>query len=170
MTANPLPFLALSVRQPWAWAIVAGHKPVENRSAIAVATGKMEPGPIAIHAAQGMTQHEYEDAAGLITALGIACPRPDQLVRGAIIGGATVTGIVEAYSSTWFSGPRGLVLTDAFMVEPIPAVGQLGYFPWSASYGVIAKPLPWMTAWPAKAARPTKVKGAPLFDHLGKEG
>lgn len=37
---------ALTVRQPWAWAIARGHKPIENRS-----WAPTYRGPLAIHAA-----------------------------------------------------------------------------------------------------------------------
>jgi len=38
--------LTLTIRQPWAWAIARGHKPIENRS-----WGTAYRGPLAIHAA-----------------------------------------------------------------------------------------------------------------------
>src|SRR5580765_3071606 len=42
---------ALSIRQPWAWLIVNGHKPVENRSWPTKYTGKL-----LIHAGQRFEQ------------------------------------------------------------------------------------------------------------------
>ena len=50
-----LPPLALSVRQPWAWAILHGGKVIENRSLGAIRAGNMVPGHICLHAAAGMT-------------------------------------------------------------------------------------------------------------------
>jgi hypothetical protein len=158
-----LPSIALSVRQPWAWAIVAGHKPVENRTAAAIRMGCMTTGPIAIHAAKGMTRAEYDDAAEFMAMEGIACPRPDELIRGAIIGTAIVVGFVSDYPSPWFFGPRALALSDArTIISPIPAAGQLGYFTWQAG-GALAEPLQWMRSWPGKAQRATKPE-ATLFD------
>ena len=46
----------LSVRQPWAWLIVHGHKPLENRS-----WATSYRGPLLIHAAKGMTRAECVD-------------------------------------------------------------------------------------------------------------
>ncbi|MQP68572.1 hypothetical protein GE253_24975 [Niveispirillum sp. SYP-B3756] len=152
MTAG-LPDIALSVRQPWAWAIVAGHKDVENRSTFAVTTGATATKPIAIHAAKGMTRDEYEEAAEFMAKRGVTCPRPNELIRSAIIGTAVVTAVVARYPSPWFFGPRGLVLRDQRMVDPIPAVGQLGYFKWSPA-GSIADISAWMATWPAKSVRP----------------
>lgn len=78
-----LPAQALSVRQPWAWAIVSGHKDIENRSAVAVSKGDMKPREICIHASKGMTQYEYDDAASFMRELGVDCPPPANLIRGA---------------------------------------------------------------------------------------
>ncbi|MCA1907902.1 MAG: hypothetical protein LDL39_06035 [Magnetospirillum sp.] len=147
-----LPEIALSVRQPWAWAIVTGGKDIENRSTFAVTKGGFDARSIAIHAAKGMTRDEYEDAAQFMAELGVTCPLPRDLVRGAIIGAATVKAVVTDHDSPWFFGPRGLVLADQRQCDPIPAVGALGYFPWSAS-GALAPPLPWMLAWPENARR-----------------
>jgi hypothetical protein len=144
-----LPEIALSIHQPWAWAIVAGHKDVENRSTrFAVAKGGMAPCSIAIHASRGMTRREYESAAAFMATLGVVCPRPDVLVRGAVVGVATVVDIVNQHSSPWFFGPRGLVLEDASATEPVLVQGVLGFFRWHPLAGVLCRPLPWMLAWP----------------------
>lgn len=137
-----LPTIALSVRQPWAWAIVEGGKDIENRSAAAVRHG-MRPGRIAIHAARGMTRAEYADARDFMGRLDVICPRPDDLVRGAIIGAATVTSIVHHSDSPWWMGPRGLVLTEVVACDPIPAPGMLGYFRWQEG-GETCEPNLWM--------------------------
>jgi hypothetical protein len=144
--------MALSVRQPWAWAIVHGPKDIENRSVAAVSNGSMKPGRIAIHASQGMTRDEYEDAAAFMARVAVKCPRPDALVRGGIIGAATVTAIVREHASPWFFGPRGLVLAEKAACEPIACVGSLGYFRWKQS-GQLLTPLKWMQSWPAGPTR-----------------
>lgn len=165
-----LPAIALSVRQPWAWALVTGHKDIENRSTFAVSKAGFDPCPVAIHAAQGMTKAEYEYAAEFMESLGVQCPHPAGLVRGAIIGAATVTAVVKEHDSPWFFGPRGLVMAGAYEVAPIPAVGALGYFNWRHSGGAAAVTLPWMQVWPGDIRPINKVKtvkqvaAAPLFD------
>ncbi|MEM9709985.1 MAG: hypothetical protein AAF871_14480 [Pseudomonadota bacterium] len=145
-TSADIPDLALSVRQPWAWAIVAGHKVIENRSPGAIRAGKMGLGPIAIHAAIGMTRKEYEWGAWRLARHGVVAPRPEMLPRRGIIGRVTVTGIVSESDSPWFGGPMGLVLTEAVACDPIPASGALGYFQWIAS-GELAPRAPWMGRW-----------------------
>ena len=82
-----LPSFAISVRQPWAWAIIHAGKDVENRSKIAITRGGMSGHThIAIHAARGMTRDEYESAATFMETIDVIAPRPDELLRGGIIG------------------------------------------------------------------------------------
>lgn len=142
---HDLPRQALSVRQPWAWAIIFGGKNIENRTAFAISKGEMRPGRrIAIHAGKGMTQDEYAEGRDFMRALGVICPPPHELVRGAIIGSVFVVDIVKAHASQWFRGPRGLVLRDPHRCEPIPAIGALGYFDWKRADAPIEPPVRWM--------------------------
>jgi hypothetical protein len=177
-----LPDLALSVRQPWAWAIIHAGKRLENRSAHAIRMGGMKPGRICIHASKGMTQDEYESGAESISfnSIGKAvCPRPDALIRGGIIGVVTVTGKINESRDRWFCGPWALVLEGPEACEPIPCVGELGYFKWRDNVGYqnakhpvlhpveLEAPKPWMLIWPNRPARLPLEKSrptAPLFD------
>ncbi len=160
-----LPPKALSVRQPWAWAIVAGLKDIENRSRFAVSKGGLDPRRVCIHASKGMTRDEYEGAREFMAYLGVECPRPDELVRGAIIGAVTVEAVVKESPSPWFiQGQRGLVLSAAEAVEPIPAAGALGYFDWQPG-GAVEPPLPWMLACPG--TRRVSSAPMPLFKNGG---
>ena len=138
-----LPPLALSVRQPWAWAIVHGGKVIENRSLGSIRAGNMKPGAICIHAAAGMKEDEYRYAHWRLARHGVSCPRPDDLIRSAIIGIVEVTEIITASESEWFGGEAGLVLSQPRSVEPIPARGALGYFSWQRG-GDFAPVKPWM--------------------------
>lgn len=143
MSDEALPRLALSVRQPWAWAIMFGGKTIENRSLGSIRAGRMVPAPIAIHAAAGMREEEYRWAVTKLQPRGIVVPRPDRLVRRAIIGRVRVTEIISSSDSPWFGGDHGLVLAEPVPVDPVPAAGALGYFAWTPS-GACASPLPWM--------------------------
>ena len=160
-----IPEIALSVQQPWAWAITEGGKNVENRSRFAVAKGDMTPRRIAIHASLGMTRDDYEAAAQYMETLGVVCPLPDKLARGAIVGIATVTEVVSEHKSPWFFGPLGLVLIDQIAIAPIPAVGALGYFRWTQSGKPLEKPKPWMVTKPEKelVTAPIEPPFLPLF-------
>jgi hypothetical protein len=106
-----------------------------------------------------------------MAAMGIDCPLPDLLLRGAIIGAATVSAIVRDSDSPWWMGPRGLVLTDQEHVPPIAANGALGFFQWHPAPDTApAAPLPWMRKWgrpSPDAARPAQDAGPaplPLFE------
>jgi hypothetical protein len=140
------PRLALSVRQPSAWAIIHGGKVIENRSLGSIRAGNMGPGRIAIHAAAGMKQAEYDYLVWRWARDGVRVPRPDALPRRAIIGSVEVVGVVTESDSPWFGGEAGLLLRDPVPCDPIPAPGALGYFAWTAG-GALAAPLRWMTDW-----------------------
>lgn len=152
LTMNAPPDLAISVRQPWAWAIVAGHKPVENRSPVAVRfmerVKSLRSGHwVAVHAAKGMTRDEYEEAAQFMASRGVICPPPAELLRGGIIGSVRTVGVVKKCPSPWFFGPRGILLEDARPCDFIPAVGALGLFKWTpAGVEIVPKPARWMRA------------------------
>ena len=143
---DDLPRLALSVRQPSAWAIVAGHKPIENRSLGSIRAGRMGPGRICIHAATGLKEEEFRYLFWRLGEHGVTCPHPLDLPRGAIIGTVEVTGVITQSDSAWFGGKAGLTLTDPEPIEPIPAPGALGYFEWHAG-GQLAPPARWMERW-----------------------
>lgn len=146
---NDLPEIALSVRQPWAWAIMCAGKDVENRSWQAVNRGLQHRGRIAIHAAKGMTKAEYEEARDFIDRQGFCCPDPCALPRGGIVGSVEVVDVVSKSDSRWFFGPRGLVLRNPQPCYLIPAVGALGYFRWTkAGPEVVPQPARWMLPKP----------------------
>lgn len=156
-----LPTVALSVRQPWAWAIIHAEKNIENRSWYArhPARRYRPNGPICIHAAQGMGKGEYEDAAEFIEKVsGKPCPKPHELTRGAIIGTVEIVDGVTHSLSPWWMGPYGLVLANPRPVtsygrEPIRAKGELGFFDWQPSLEPWPDYAKWMLPKEAPVAR-----------------
>lgn len=132
----PLPTIALSVRQPWAWAIIHAGKDIENRSESSVRAGQMIKHitrRIAIHAAKGMTIYEYQDGREFMQTIGVRCPKPGVLERGGIIGSVLLVGVVSHHDSPWFFGPRGLVLANPVACEFTGATGELGMFQWASN-------------------------------------
>jgi hypothetical protein len=133
-----LPKIALSIRQPWASAIIHGGKDFENRSTFSLRHmifDKLDGSWLAIHAAIGMTQDEYLDGAEFCKLNGYQVPRPDQLIFGAIIGKARVlkSGSFKVACSPWMNGATGILLADPTpLAEPIYATGRLGLFEWKA--------------------------------------
>lgn len=139
-----IPRFALSIRQPWAYAIAAGWKDIENRDWRNPNPGLKFRGPIALHASSGMTQDEYYGATSTFRHCGYESPPPHELVRGAIIGTAEIVDVVRQSESPWFFGRIGLVIAKARLLpDPIPCSGALGFFEWKAS-GEIAAPAKWM--------------------------
>jgi hypothetical protein len=122
---------ALSIRQPWAWAIIYAGKDIENRT-----WATTYRGPVLIHASKGMTRREYEDCLAGLHHIGLTHPFPtgltlptfEELPRGGIIGKARIVDCVRSSPSPWFFGPYGFALAD---VEPLPfrpLTGALGFF------------------------------------------
>lgn len=145
-----LPRLALSVRQPWAWAIIHAGKDMENRDWRQPNPGLSFRGAVAIHAGKGMTRDEYEDAAETIHDIsGLHVPKAADLVRGGILGVVDVVDIVRGKAfgpdkpSPWFFGPLALVLRQPVACSPVACPGQLGFFEWQAG-GTFAEPAKWM--------------------------
>lgn len=142
--AIKLPRLALSIRQPWAYAVAAGWKNIENRDWRNPNPGLKFRGPVAIHASAGMTQDEYHGASSIFRHCGYEPPSPHELVRGAIIGTAEIVDIVKQSESPWFFGRLGLVIANPRLLpEPIPCSGALGFFEWKAG-GEITPLAKWM--------------------------
>jgi hypothetical protein len=150
---RPPPLSALTVWQPWAWAIAGGWKQLENRDwpPPAVLIGKW----FAIHAGR---QHDEEAAAYLEARkeqLGLpgAPPPGGQMTLGAIVAVARVAGAVQveevfddpygvgrlqarkvlgqlsmldgsaAAASPWATGPWLWVLRDIVPIAPVPCRG-----------------------------------------------
>lgn len=161
-----LPIKALSVRQPWAWAIIHAGKDIENRSWQAVNHGLKQRGRICIHASKSMTRSEYESASQYIEDVtGAPPPAPAELLRGGIVGTVEVVDVVSESESPWFMGPRGLVLANPQATPFIPAAGNLGYFNWTRDDSVTAPPMKWMLA-PERRSPGDTPPGADLFEEV----
>lgn len=162
-TVPTLPKFAISVRQPWAWAIVHAGKPVENRSWKKGNPGLKFRGECCVHASKGMTRAEYEEAADFMATLGVTCPAAEDLQRGGIIGITTIADIVTELDSRWFFGPKGLLLRDTRPVDFIPSVGALGFFAWKPTPAESAEVVPkWLQPQP-KADQPQPSSQLQLF-------
>ena len=135
----------LSIRQPWAWAIVNGYKPVENRVWKPYYTG-----PLLIHAGKS------EDRDSVPSVLSVVAEQIEETENyvelynqyttekalGAIIGRVQICGCANSLSEAeqimqfcenadllrnWWQGPYGFLLKDQVAFEhPIPLCGRLG--------------------------------------------
>ena len=109
--------LALSVRQPWAWAIVAGYKDIENRT-----WSTPYRGPLLIQATRRI------DHVGVKQLERLKIDIPDELAFGAIIGSVDLVDVIRDPSSPW--AMRGywhwVLRRPREYVRPIPQRGQQG--------------------------------------------
>ena len=109
---------ALSIRQPWAWLIVNGHKDIENRDWPTVFRGEL-----LVHAGQTLTRPFYDTTVAELSAAGL-CP-PDlpafeDLPRGGLVGWTRVVDCLQEHPSPWkLEGSHGFVLRDS---RPMPFV------------------------------------------------
>lgn len=125
---------ALTIRQPWAWAIIHAGKDVENRP-----RRSHYRGWVAVHAGKGMTKGEWSDACAFIhSQVNSLIVIPDygspDFVRGAIIGIMKIVDCVADRESPWFVGQYGLVIGAVRALNPIPCGGQLGL--WNTTFEV----------------------------------
>ena len=116
----------LTVKQPWAWLIVNGHKDVENRN-----WRTSYKGDVLIHASAKFDSADFIAAEKICKSQFISLPPPSELKRqcGCIIGRCKITNCVVLYRSPWFFGKYGFVIRMAEMFsefEHCKVRGQLG--------------------------------------------
>jgi hypothetical protein len=123
------PTHALSIRQPWADAIIYGPKRIENRTWKPTAQLLVGPFPIWIHASGCLDPVPFD-----------ACPALDEFLAGrrqlkvlsCIIGAAVVERValgrfeIAPDQHEWWAGPLAWVLRDVVALrEPVRASGRL---------------------------------------------
>lgn len=136
---------ALSVRQPWAHAIVHHGKDIENR------TRRFgHRGWTFIHASAGVTDDDWARAHGFTEANRLPFPDPGECQFGSIIGIAYITGSVCAAdprsSSPWWMGPYGLVIDRAHPLPPVPCKGTVAPLFWRPPADVLERLRPSLEA------------------------
>jgi hypothetical protein len=119
---------ALSIRQPWAWLIVNGHKDIENRDWATPFRGRF-----LVHAGQSMTRPVYEAVVTDLLMADILVSLPDfESLRaqcGGFVGWSTVEDCVRDHPSPWKQPDSyGFVLRDSTPIPFVPWKGRLGWF------------------------------------------
>ncbi len=109
----------LSIRQPWAWLIVNGHKDIENRS-----WSTKYRGPLLIHASARKPPSDF--LSDIERCYGVDLPKTFDL--GGIVGLANVVDCVSSSPSVWMQGPVGWKLANAQTLPFLPVRGKLGLF------------------------------------------
>jgi hypothetical protein len=124
---------ALSIRQPWLWAIIYCGKDIENRS-----WSTKYRGPVLLHAAKGMSDDEFDEGMDFVDRV-VPLDKAGEMRRrarfvngedrrGGIVGAAEIVDCVTQSDSPWFFGPYGFVLRNARPLPFRPCRGQLGFF------------------------------------------
>lgn len=143
---------ALTVRQPWAWAIIHGHKDVENR-----VQAWSYRGPLAIHA--GLALFEQHNLAATVHRAAQGTETPTDLKYGGIIGVVDLVDVHVSWQtsdgpccdSVWAQYAEGptkpvvhLVLENPRpLPRPIAARGQLGLWtPYADTLAAIREQVP----------------------------
>lgn len=117
----------ITIRQPWAWAILEAGKDCENRSRRMAA-----PGWYYVHTSATCTAKEFLEAWGFIVERVPSAPRipnRDALPLGSILGIMQITGWTPDSASPWFMGPMAAEIGKTFTLpSPIPCKGSQGVF------------------------------------------
>ena len=125
---------ALTLKQPWAFAVAELGKDIENR------TWRPPPSLIgqrfAIHAGKGFDHDGMAPMYSIAKELGLGDKIPgwtdSKYPRGQLVAVATLADVVTESKSLWFGGPFGFVLTDVRKLsEPCTAKGYQKF--WSLS-------------------------------------
>lgn len=128
---------ALSIHQPWAWAILHGGKSVENRT-----WPTSYRGPLLINASKSKASYDAQDADEWRERYGVELPAWESMVKGAIVGVAELVACVRSDGTgvsdqqrEWLAGhpytegPWCWILkSPRVFAEPIPYRGMQGLF------------------------------------------
>lgn len=138
---------AITVRQPWAWAIAHGGKTIENRS-----QPTRYRGPVLIHAGAGWSDRGERDPRVrdlLVTRAGTPATRSAVIAVAQLVDCHPDAGCCRPWGESEYTEAGGrtrtaihhLVLEDvAPLAQPVPARGQLGL--WRPSPEVAAAAVP----------------------------
>lgn len=115
---------ALTIHQPWAFAVASGHKLIENRSWMT-----SHRGPLLIHA--GRSLKSIEEGRRYLDQLGIEMPPQSDLAFGAIVAIARIhgcCGVEEVADQPFAEGPICWLLKDVMTIQPFAYAGAQGLF------------------------------------------
>lgn len=130
----------LTIRQPWAWAIINIGKDVENRTwhtdyrgELLIHSSKRPPSSVEMlefgefMVERGLTNYLNRLERERVTLNWIE----EQCICGAIIGKVRLLGCNASSKSGWGVGPWHWLLTDPEPLEPLYMPGKLGLWDWA---------------------------------------
>jgi hypothetical protein len=109
---------ALSIQQPWAWAILHAGKDIENRTWPTSIRGS-----VLIHAGLKIDFPAFD---WIEKRFGIRIPR--LLRTGGIVGCVDIVNCVMSSNSKWFTGKYGFVLQNPIETSFVHLSGKLKFF------------------------------------------
>jgi len=101
---------ALSIHQPWAWAILHAGKTVENRT-----WSTRYRGPLLVHASKTKASYDREAKFDWLKMYGIALPKWEELAVGALVGVVELVDclpVSQVEQNPWVEGPVCWVLMN----------------------------------------------------------
>lgn len=128
---------ALTVRQPWAWAIASGVKTIENRTWTTTYRG-----PLAIHAGARWDGSDAHQTVSDLANVHVSEMRITGKQMGAVIAVVDLTGICDALvrDQTCDCGPWAMgeqyhwqLASPRPIDPPAPSKGRLGLWIWESS-------------------------------------
>ncbi len=142
--------LVLTLKQPWAWMVIYGTKPLENRrwwNKLCQAL-MSECEPFAVHVGEKVTRSYYADAVEFARQEDpeLVVPSMEELVYGALLGTAVIWGKYtpeqwrpwgeEGHVPWHMEGQYGWALRDRTpLPSPIPMKGKQGF--WSVDDALV---------------------------------
>lgn len=109
--------LALTIKQPWLYAILNCGKDIENRNW--KPSNQLLGQQIVLHSSKMFDEKFHKNCE----------KNKDVCICGAILGVATIKEVVQESKSKWFTGKYGLVLVNVMALkEPIYCKGKLGFW------------------------------------------
>ena len=115
---------ALSIRQPWAWLVVNGFKPMENRT-----WRSLFRGPLLIHASQTSTRADYDACRIFIDGFAnMELPPYQELNYGGIVGLVNMVDCITESESPWFTGDFAFLFDSPKRLSFRSFRGKLGFF------------------------------------------
>lgn len=108
----------LSIKQPWADAIIYCGKDIENRTWNTKLRGRF-----LVHASKQVDKEAPDWVWAMVRHFS-----PDVPMLGGVIGSVELVDVVDDSDSKWFQGPKGFVLKDPKPIKFIPMKGNLNFF------------------------------------------
>ena len=109
---------AISIQEPWPWAIFNLKKDIENRDWPTRVRGR-----VLVHAGKKIDLGSF---AWIENTFGVEIPM--HLPVGGIVGSVEIVDCVTQSNSQWFFGKFGFVLRNPIALPFMPCRGQLGFF------------------------------------------